>query len=109
MIDRYFWFAGKEKNSNGASGSALKTLDAPIRANVKSGVNPGQTYSGAVISTESVHVTLDRGSLNRSVSSTHEGQGDAPDSVSNLRTVDLRDTPNGRSTSNTGVIRQGFG
>ncbi|XP_075212333.1 uncharacterized protein LOC142319207 isoform X2 [Lycorma delicatula] len=99
---------GIERNGSGTSGNTLKPLDAPIRANIQSSVNPGQgqTYSGAVISTESVHVTLDRGSLNRSVS--REGQGDTPDGVSNLRTVDLRETPNGRTTPNAGVIRQGF-
>ncbi|RZF31859.1 hypothetical protein LSTR_LSTR009506 [Laodelphax striatellus] len=98
--------AAAEGERNGSSN--LKTLDAPIRANLQNHAqNPGD-YSGAIISTESVHVTLDRGGLNRSLSST-DGPIDAAVGVNNLRTVDLHDAPNGRSaTSSTGAVRQGF-
>ncbi|XP_012260090.1 transmembrane protein 268 isoform X2 [Athalia rosae] len=77
-------------------------------------------YSGAVISTESVHINLDRSGLNRSLSS--EGPDlNLPSDVrvtdpksASLKTIDLRDSSNGRSSTNNivstpiGNIRQGF-
>lgn len=77
-------------------------------------------YRGAVIATESVQINLDRSGLSRSITS------DTPDLKSpsdvraaeaksaSLKTIDLRDTSNGRSTSSNvintsiGNIRQGF-
>lgn len=77
-------------------------------------------YRGAVIATESVQINLDRSGLNRSITS------DTPDiklpsdvraaeaKSASLKTIDLRDTSNGRSTSSNvintsiGNIRQGF-
>ncbi|XP_039281353.1 transmembrane protein 268 isoform X3 [Nilaparvata lugens] len=100
--------AAAESERNG-SGS-LKTLDAPIRANLQSHAGGGGDYSGAIISTESVHVTLDRGGgLNRSLSSTDGPPTEAAVGVNNLRTVDLHDAPNGRSApSSNAALRQGF-
>ncbi|KAL1124038.1 hypothetical protein AAG570_001808, partial [Ranatra chinensis] len=60
-----------------------------------------EKYSGAVIPTESVQITLDR-SLNRSIS-THESE-ERPAVID----VDLHDSANGNANSNTGIIRQGF-
>lgn len=77
-------------------------------------------YRGAVIATESVQINLDRSGLSRSITS------DTPDlklpsevraaeaKSASLKTIDLRDTSNGRSTSSNvistsiGNIRQGF-
>lgn len=69
-------------------------------------VPSGGQYSGAVISTESVHISLDRGNLNRSFSAP-DGTTDVADTAVNMRTVDLNNAPNGNS--GTGIIRQGFG
>ncbi|XP_046735866.1 transmembrane protein 268 isoform X1 [Diprion similis] len=77
-------------------------------------------YSGAVIATESVHINLDRSGLNRSISS--EGPDlNLPSDIrvsdpksASLKTIDLRDTSNGRPSTNNvistpiGNIRQGF-
>ncbi|XP_043275338.1 transmembrane protein 268 isoform X2 [Venturia canescens] len=77
-------------------------------------------YSGAVIATESVQINLDRSGLNRSVSS-ESPEINVPSDIrvsdpksASLKTIDLRDTTNGRNTvSNVistpiGNIRQGF-
>lgn len=77
-------------------------------------------YKGAVISTESVQINLDRSGLSRSVTSESpdlnlpsEVKISDPKSAS-LKTIDLRDVSNGRSAINNiistpiGNIRQGF-
>ncbi|KAK1126933.1 hypothetical protein K0M31_004550 [Melipona bicolor] len=77
-------------------------------------------YKGAVISTESVQINLDRSGLSRSITSgspdlnlPSEVRVSDPKSAS-LKTIDLRDISNGRSTTNNiistpiGNIRQGF-
>lgn len=77
-------------------------------------------YRGAVISTESVQINLDRSGLNRSITSESpdlnlpsEVRVSNPKSAS-LKTIDLRDISNGRSATNNiistpiGNIRQGF-
>lgn len=87
---------GVERNGGG-----LKSIETPLSVPSMSDAQ----YSGAVISTESVHISLDRGNLNRSVSSAHDG--DTTDTAINMRTVDLQ---NGKTaTPSAGVIRQGFG
>lgn len=75
------------------------------------------SYSGAVIATNSVQINLDRSGLNRSVTNEgpeHNLQPSAagvynPKSAS-LKTIDLRDATNGRNIISTpiGNIRQGF-
>lgn len=104
----------ESKESSSSSGSNL-----PIEK------HKGNEYSGAVISTESVHINLDRSGLNRSLSSDSPEQNlpsdvrvSDPKSAS-LKTIDLRDasssssSSNGRTVSNVvntpiGNIRQGF-
>uniref|UniRef100_A0A1B6DHH4 Transmembrane protein 268 n=1 Tax=Clastoptera arizonana TaxID=38151 RepID=A0A1B6DHH4_9HEMI len=68
-------------------------------------VPSGGQYSGAVISTESVHISLDRGNVNRSFSAP-ENPTDVTDTVVNMRNVDLNNAQNGNT--GTGIIRQGF-
>ncbi|XP_015113769.1 transmembrane protein 268 isoform X3 [Diachasma alloeum] len=80
----------------------------------------GSEYSGAVIATESVQLNLDRSGLSRSISSDSPennvpSDGKTPDPKSaSLKTIDLRDTSNGRSHVNNvistpiGNIRRGF-
>lgn len=78
-------------------------------------------YSGAVIATESVHINLDRSGINRTISA--EGpdlnlpsdvRGIPEQKSASLKTIDLRDTSNGRSADDNivntpiGNIRQGF-
>ncbi|XP_032672310.1 transmembrane protein 268 isoform X2 [Odontomachus brunneus] len=77
-------------------------------------------YRGAVIATESVQINLDRSGLNRSITSDTPDLKLSPDvraaeaKSASLKTIDLRDTSNGRSTSSNvintsiGNIRQGF-
>ncbi|XP_054282010.1 transmembrane protein 268-like isoform X1 [Macrosteles quadrilineatus] len=83
---------GTERNG---SGGGVKPVSVETPVVVPPVAGPGQ-YSGAVIATESVHV-----SLNRSVTSPGN---DTTDTAINMRTVDLQ---NGKAAS-TGVIRQGF-
>uniref|UniRef100_A0A1B6G905 Transmembrane protein 268 n=1 Tax=Cuerna arida TaxID=1464854 RepID=A0A1B6G905_9HEMI len=83
------------------NGSGLKSVETPLSVPTMSAAQ----YSGAVIATESVHINLDRGNLNRSVSA-HDTSGDTPDTTINMRTVNLQ---NGDTASPaTGIIRQGF-
>ncbi|XP_017882079.1 uncharacterized protein LOC108626116 isoform X3 [Ceratina calcarata] len=77
-------------------------------------------YKGAVISTESVQINLDRSGLSRSITS-ESPDLNLPSDVrisdpksASLKTIDLRDVSNGRTTVNNiistpiGNIRQGF-
>ena len=87
-----------EKNGGGG-GSSLKSIETPLKVPIV----PTTQYSGnstAVISTESVHINLDRGNLNRSISSHDATAVDLTDATTNMRTVDLRDAPNGRTSAN---------
>ncbi|KAK7788875.1 hypothetical protein R5R35_011400 [Gryllus longicercus] len=75
-------------------------------------------YSGAIINPETVHVNLDRSSLNRS-QSVEEPQQESfsnskGDGGGRMRNVDLREVSNGRPTASSrvsaidGSVRQGF-
>ncbi|KAK0179300.1 hypothetical protein PV327_005065 [Microctonus hyperodae] len=81
----------------------------------------GKEYSGAVITTESVQLNLDRSGLNRSISPSDSPENNVPSDVkisdpksASLKTIDLRDTSNGRNNVNNvistpiGNIRRGF-
>ncbi|XP_046676665.1 LOW QUALITY PROTEIN: transmembrane protein 268-like [Homalodisca vitripennis] len=84
-----------------SNGSGLKSAETPLSVPTMSAAQ----YSGAVIATESVHINLDRGNLNRSVSA-HDTSTDTPDTTINMCTVNLQ---NGDTASPaTGIIRQGF-
>uniref|UniRef100_A0A1B6KN43 Transmembrane protein 268 n=1 Tax=Graphocephala atropunctata TaxID=36148 RepID=A0A1B6KN43_9HEMI len=83
------------------NGSGLKSVETPLSVPTVSDAQ----YSGAVIATESVHINLDRGNLNRSLSA-QEPAADTPDTAINMRNVNLQ---NGNTAAPaTGVIRQGF-
>lgn len=87
------WFLGGEERNGGGLNSEMP-LSVASMADAQ--------YSGAVIPTESVHINLERGTLNRSVDG-----GDVPDTAGHMRNVDLH---NGNAAaSTTGIIRQGFG
>ncbi|XP_054014396.1 transmembrane protein 268 isoform X3 [Hylaeus anthracinus] len=92
-----------------------KTVDKLDNQRIKN-----NEYRGAVISTESVQINLDRSGLNRSITSESpdlnlpsEVRVSDPKSAS-LKTIDLRDVSNGRSAASNvistpiGNIRQGF-
>lgn len=92
-----------------------KAVDKPDNQQAKN-----NEYRGAVISTESVQINLDRSGLSRSVASDSpdlnvpsEVRASNPKSAS-LKTIDLRDVSNGRGVTNNiistpiGNIRQGF-
>lgn len=92
-----------------------KAIDKPDNQQTKN-----NEYRGAVISTESVQINLDRSGLSRSVTSESpdlnvpsEVRTSNPKSAS-LKTIDLRDLSNGRTTASNvistpiGNIRQGF-
>ncbi|GLG99765.1 Uncharacterized protein GBIM_06153 [Gryllus bimaculatus] len=75
-------------------------------------------YSGAIINPETVHVNLDRSSLNRSTSVEEPQQesfsNNKGDGGGRMRNVDLREVSNGRPTASSrvsaidGSVRQGF-
>ncbi|XP_058809246.1 transmembrane protein 268 isoform X2 [Phymastichus coffea] len=74
-----------------------------------------ENYSGAVIATNSVQINLDRSGLSRSVTNEEPNLQSSAAGVYNpksasLKTIDLRDTSNGRNIISTpiGNIRQGF-
>lgn len=75
--------------------------------------NNSGDYSGAVISTESVQINLDRSSLNHSIAMEDSNMSFST-KTNSLKTIDLRNSSNnGRTSSNpisntTGFFRQGF-
>lgn len=111
----------EDDNSSNSSISDSVTVDiSSIDKNIASGENSGKNtddYKGAVISTKSVQINLDRSNLSRSMTSevqepqlpSTETRPYNPKSAS-LKTIDLRDGSNGRNTISTSIgnIRQGF-
>ena len=105
-----------EINLPNSSKSDSVTVDI---SNINKNVNEQNTddYKGAVISTKSVQINLDRSSLSRSMTSeipepqlpSNETSPYNPKSAS-LKTIDLRDPANGRNIISTSIgnIRQGF-
>lgn len=104
------------------SDSVTVSVDKIVKATEESEatINRGNEYSGAVIATESVQLNLDRSGLNRSMSS-DSPESNVPSDIkisdpksASLKTIDLRDTSNGRSNVNNvistpiGNIRRGF-
>ncbi|CAG5095252.1 Similar to Tmem268: Transmembrane protein 268 (Mus musculus) [Cotesia congregata] len=99
--------------------ASIPTASVPAGA-VAGNSNKKNEYSGAVIATESVQINLDRSGLSRSISN-ESPEANVPSDVkvsdpksASLKTIDLRDTSNGRSNVNNvistpiGNIRRGF-
>ena len=93
-------------------------------SNINKSLDPGESeqkkqdsYSGAVLASNSVQINLDRSGLNRSITNEAQEPNLQPSAVgvynpksASLKTIDLRDTSNGRNVISTpiGNIRQGF-
>ncbi|XP_008547147.1 transmembrane protein 268 isoform X2 [Microplitis demolitor] len=88
---------------------------ASIPTGVPGNSNKKNEYSGAVIATESVQINLDRSGLSRSMSN-ESPEANVPSDVkvsdpksASLKTIDLRDTSNGRSANVNNVINTPIG
>lgn len=80
----------------------MKSVETPLSVAAMADTQ----YSAAVIPTESVHISIERGAMNRSVTS-HDASADTTDTAVGMKTVDLQNGKNPPPA--TGIIRQGFG
>ncbi|XP_020286857.1 transmembrane protein 268 isoform X2 [Pseudomyrmex gracilis] len=119
----------ERKANSGSASAVIRPESVTMQVDkINSGIDPPDIndkkpneYRGAVIATESVQINLDRSGLSRSITAESadlklpsDVRAPEANKSASLKTIDLRDVSNGRSTSsnviNTSVgnIRQGF-